>query len=237
MGSRALVLSSMSSISGSTARARAMHRRCCWPPERPRALFLRRSFTSSQMAASRRERSTISSSFARFAHAVGARAVGDVVVYAHGEGVGLLEHHAYLAAQARDVHVLAVDVLAVIAAPRRSMLHAGHQVVHAVERLEEGALAAAGGAYEGGYLVFAGICMEMSFRAWIVAVVEVQRPAFYYGFVAHFGPPCSQRFLSFLPASFAAMLMTKAIDQQHNGHGKGARRSPRVPWRSCRVRR
>ena len=62
MGSRALVASSISSTSGSTARARAMHRRCCWPPERPMALFFSRSFTSSQMAAERRERSTMSSS-------------------------------------------------------------------------------------------------------------------------------------------------------------------------------
>ncbi|CAN4049649.1 Bacterial mobilisation domain-containing protein, partial [Dysosmobacter welbionis] len=54
MGSRALVDSSISRISGSTAKARAMHSRCCWPPERPRALFFSRSFTSSQMAAERR---------------------------------------------------------------------------------------------------------------------------------------------------------------------------------------
>ena len=62
MGSRALVGSSINSTWGSTARARAMHSRCCWPPERPRAFFFSRSFTSSQMAAPRRERSTISSS-------------------------------------------------------------------------------------------------------------------------------------------------------------------------------
>ena len=64
MGSRALVGSSISKTSGSTARARAMQSRCCWPPERPRAFFFRRSFTSSQMAAPRRERSTMSSSLA-----------------------------------------------------------------------------------------------------------------------------------------------------------------------------
>src|SRR5882762_6923990 len=33
MGSRAEQGSSRSSTSGSTARARAMHKRCCWPPE------------------------------------------------------------------------------------------------------------------------------------------------------------------------------------------------------------
>ena len=56
---------SMSKISGSTASARAMQSRCCWPPERPSALFFSRSFTSSQIAAERRERSTSSSSLAR----------------------------------------------------------------------------------------------------------------------------------------------------------------------------
>ena len=50
---------------GSTASARAIHRRCCWPPERPSAFFFSRSFTSSQIAAERRERSTSSSSLAR----------------------------------------------------------------------------------------------------------------------------------------------------------------------------
>ena len=63
-GSRAEVDSSISSTSGLTARARAMHSRCCWPPDRPRAFFFSRSFTSSQMAAPRRERSTMSSSLA-----------------------------------------------------------------------------------------------------------------------------------------------------------------------------
>ena len=99
MGSNALVGSSISSTSGSTASARAMHRRCCWPPERPSAFFFSRSFTSSQMAAPRRERSTISSSSGLAADAVGAGAVGDVVVDAHGEGIGLLKHHADLTAQ------------------------------------------------------------------------------------------------------------------------------------------
>jgi len=63
MGSRAEVDSSISSTSGFTARARAMHSRCCWPPDSPIADFFSRSFTSSQMAAPRRDSSTSSSSF------------------------------------------------------------------------------------------------------------------------------------------------------------------------------
>ena len=43
---------------------KAMQRRCCWPPDMPRALLFRRSLTSSQMAAPRRDLSTISSSCA-----------------------------------------------------------------------------------------------------------------------------------------------------------------------------
>ena len=48
--------------SGSTAKALAMQSLCCWPPDIPSALLLSRSFTSSQIAASRRDFSTISSS-------------------------------------------------------------------------------------------------------------------------------------------------------------------------------
>src|SRR5699024_8658511 len=85
--------------------------------------------------------------------AVGARSVGDVVIDAHGEGVRLLEHHAYLFAQARYVHVFPIYVLAVIEHLALDA-HARNQVVHAVERLEEGALAAAGWPDEGCYAVF-----------------------------------------------------------------------------------
>ena len=62
IGSRAEQGSSMSSTCGSTARARAIQSRCCWPPERLAPDFLRIvSFTSSQRAESTSERSTISS--------------------------------------------------------------------------------------------------------------------------------------------------------------------------------
>jgi ABC-type sugar transport system ATPase subunit len=53
--------SSMRMTSGSIARQRAMHRRCCWPPDIPKAFVFRRSLTSSHSAARRRARSTISS--------------------------------------------------------------------------------------------------------------------------------------------------------------------------------
>mmetsp|Transcript_29355 Transcript_29355/g.57199 ORF Transcript_29355/g.57199 Transcript_29355/m.57199 type:complete len:81 (-) Transcript_29355:9072-9314(-) len=64
MGSSAEHGSSISSTSGSVATARAMHSRCCWPPDKPVPGASRRSLTSSQIAPRRRERSTISSSSA-----------------------------------------------------------------------------------------------------------------------------------------------------------------------------
>src|SRR5262249_30841302 len=48
IGSSAEQGSSMRITSGSTARHRAMHRRCCWPPESASALRLSLSSTSSQ---------------------------------------------------------------------------------------------------------------------------------------------------------------------------------------------
>ena len=64
-GSSELVGSSMSSTSASTASARAIDSRCCWPPEMPEAGALSRSLTSSHRAAWRSERSATSSSRAR----------------------------------------------------------------------------------------------------------------------------------------------------------------------------
>ena len=61
IGSSAEHGSSISSTSGSVASARAMHRRCCWPPDIPNALVFRRSLVSSHSAARRRADSTISS--------------------------------------------------------------------------------------------------------------------------------------------------------------------------------
>ena len=66
MGSRAEQGSSMSRTSGSTAMARAMHRRCCWPPESPPPGLSRRSLTSSQRFAERRDFSATSLSFFLF---------------------------------------------------------------------------------------------------------------------------------------------------------------------------
>ena len=74
--------------SGSTAMARAMHSRCCWPPDMPRADVLRRSLTSSQSAAPRSERSTMSSSspFFRVPFTLGPKATFSYTLF--GKGLG-----------------------------------------------------------------------------------------------------------------------------------------------------
>ncbi len=85
------------------------------------------------------------------ADAMGTRAVGNVVIDGHGEGVGLLEHHAYPFAQQVHIHAGGKDVLPVqmdIAGDAA----AGDQVVHPVEGFEQRGLAAAGRPDQGGYL-------------------------------------------------------------------------------------
>ena len=61
IGSSAEHGSSISSTCGSTAIARAMQSRCCWPPERPIPGLLSRSLTSSQRLAPFSDFSTIAS--------------------------------------------------------------------------------------------------------------------------------------------------------------------------------
>ena len=57
--------------------------------------------------------------------------IGDVVVNAHGKQVGLLPHHADLAAQLGHIHILAVHILA--AEKQVALdLYAGHQILHPV---------------------------------------------------------------------------------------------------------
>ena len=58
IGSSALVGSSRSSTSGFTATIRAMHSRCCWPPDRLSPLWSSLSLTSSHSAALRSAHST-----------------------------------------------------------------------------------------------------------------------------------------------------------------------------------
>ena len=142
MGSSAEAGSSMRMTSGSTARQRAMHRRCCCPPERLRALALSRCLTSSQSAACCSARSTRPSRSSFLPE--DARAEGDVVVDRLRERVRLLEDHADELADLDRVDLRAVEVEAVV---EELALHlgSGDEVVHAVEAADERALAAARG--------------------------------------------------------------------------------------------
>ncbi|CAN3975603.1 sporulation transcription factor Spo0A, partial [Dysosmobacter welbionis] len=73
------------------------------------------------------------------ADAVGPGAVGHVVIDAHREGIGLLEHHADLLAQPGGVHIGGVDVLpGVVDLPLNA--DARYQVIHPVQGLQKGGL-------------------------------------------------------------------------------------------------
>ena len=88
-----------------------MHRRCCWPPDSDRPLFLSLSFTSSHSAALPQR---LLDSLGHVAlEAVEPQAEGDVVEDAHRERVRLLEHHADVAAHGDRIDAPLVDVLAV----------------------------------------------------------------------------------------------------------------------------
>ena len=93
IGSSAEAGSSSSRTSGSIAIARAMQSRCCWPPERPRALSLEPvlDLVPERGAAQRRLDALVE--LADFDPEI-ARRPGDVVVDRLREGVGLLEDHA-----------------------------------------------------------------------------------------------------------------------------------------------
>ena len=124
------------------ASARAMQRRCCWPPDIPRALLFRRSFTSSHRAAFlRRILDDLVERRAVF-DALQPRAEGDVVVNALGERIGLLEDQPDLAAKGDHVDARVVDVL-LVDAIFAGHAAAGDQVVQPVDRAEKRALAAA----------------------------------------------------------------------------------------------
>ncbi len=138
-GSSAEHGSSMSTISGSVAMARAMHSRCCCPPDSAMPDCLSLSLTSSQQR--RATQARLDQIVQVALHAVDTRPVRDVVVDRLGERIGLLEHHADASPDLDRVDVRAVDVLAVVEHPTRRV-RPGHQVVHAVDASQERGLAA-----------------------------------------------------------------------------------------------
>ncbi|MCY1437076.1 hypothetical protein D9M71_532250 [compost metagenome] len=113
--------------------------------------------------------------------ALDAQAVDHVLVDGLGERVGLLEHHADPAAQLGNVFALAVDVVAV-EVDRAFHAAAVNQVVHAVEGTQQGRLAAAGRADEGGHALLGDVHADIE-QGLLVAVVQAQARHFDgYGF-------------------------------------------------------
>ena len=152
IGSSAEQGSSISSTSGSTASARAMHRRCCWPPESPTPGSLEAVLDLLPEAGAAQRRLDLLVQVAA-AGAGQAQAGGDVVEDRHRrERVGLLEDHADRAAHGDDVDrgVVEVDVVEQhLALGAR----AGDLLVHAVDAAHHRRLAAAGRADDRGDLV------------------------------------------------------------------------------------
>ena len=135
---------------GSTASARAMHSRCCWPPERPRAFFFSRSFTSSQMAA---RPQGLLHDLVQLGAVARCRGYGDRRRRCRrcSWGRGWASERPCRPRRRSSLTSTSgcEDVLPIVAHRRPSMRHARHQIVHAVQRLEEGGLAAAGGPDQG----------------------------------------------------------------------------------------
>ena len=102
--------------------------------------------------------------------AVGTGAVGNIIVDAHGEGIGFLEHHANLLAQLVHIHFLGENVGALISNVTGD-LHAGDQVVHAVEGFQESRLTAAGRADKCGNALFGDFNIHI-FQCLMVAVPQ-----------------------------------------------------------------
>ena len=100
------------------------------------ALVFSRSLHSSQMAASRRDFSTMSSSFALEWTAVGPRTERDVVIDAHRERIGFLEHHTHPFPQhGSHPHPLKMSLPVQEDLPLDAA--ALHQVVHPVDGLKK----------------------------------------------------------------------------------------------------
>ena len=152
IGSSAEHGSSIRITSGFTASERAMHSRCCWPPERPIPGSPSRSLTSSHRPAPR------SASLDLLVQVLApprgqAQAGRDVVEDRHrGEGVGLLEDHPDRPAHGHHVDggVIHVGTLEQHAALRAGT---GDLLVHAVDAADQRRLPAAGGADDGRHLV------------------------------------------------------------------------------------
>jgi hypothetical protein len=102
---------------------------------------------------------------------MGPGAVGHVVIDRHGEGVGLLEHHADAAAQIGYIPAWGVYLLPPIG-QGSSDFHPRNQVVHPVNGPQKGGLSAAGGADQGGDLPFRQVDHNI-FQGMVLAIIQI----------------------------------------------------------------
>ena len=100
------------------------------------------------------------------------RAVGDVFVNAARKRIGFLEHHADPPAEFHAVHLRAVDLDAIDPDAAARDPGAGDEVVHPVEAAQQGGLAAAGRADEGGDLVALDVHVDVLQRGGL-AIAEI----------------------------------------------------------------
>ena len=136
--------------------------------------------------------------------AVGARAVGNVVVDRHREGVRLLEHHADPLAQDIDIHLVLVDVHAVqFDVPGNAA--ALDKVVHPVQALQKGRFAAAGRADKGSDLLFRDVDVDI-LQCMEAAIVQIHAADF--KFVHEMTSLLYLRFARVLAARFSGGVKT-----------------------------
>ncbi len=152
--------------------ARAMHRRCICPPERPSALSCKTVFRFIP------KRGALQAALDSFVEdALGfdsrdAQGIDDVFVDGFWKRIGLLEDHSNAAPQSDDLNLLVVYAPP-IEKDISFVTHAIDQVVHPVEVSKQRGLAASGRPYEGGHLSLGNVHVDVVERL-LLAVVKVE---------------------------------------------------------------
>ena len=102
--------------------------------------------------------------------AVGPGAKGHIVIDAHWEGIGFLKNHAHFFAEQVDIHI-PINILLVQLYLTRN-LAVSHQVIHAVQALQESGLATARRADEGRDFIGRDIQIDI-FQGMKITIIEV----------------------------------------------------------------
>ena len=161
------------------AMARAMHSRCCWPPDKPVPLSPSLSFTSSHRPHAAASSHAPLQIRLRFRDAMDARTIGDVLVDRLRKRIRLLEHHADTRAQLHHIESGIIDVLSV------DLYSAGHArdrdgVVHPVEAAQERRLAAPRWADQRGHRPLRDIEVDIEQCA-LLAVIDIDAARYDFG--------------------------------------------------------